>query len=94
MFDKIIKKFRKNNCKVCIVSDRNPDFSDVVEAHLGDKVDDFYFTDGEAKMVFMMNRGIKVDIWIDDCPMNIVYNKTPEADEGDGPFSTTTEDGK
>ena len=31
-----------------------------------------YCTSREAKLVYMMNQGISPDVWIDDCPVNIV----------------------
>ena len=89
MWDKIIKKMRKAGCTVCIVSDRGNDASDMVKAHLEDRVDAFYFTDGEAKKPWMLNKGLKTDIWIDDCPENILYDKDKSEDgTGDGPYET------
>ncbi len=39
-----------------------------------------YYTDGVAKRKYMEGRGIKIDVWIDDCPDLIVSESewTPE----------------
>lgn len=71
---KILKAFELTGYRVIIVTYRKPtmcpeDLDFLVK--LGYKV---YFTGQVSKRQFMLARGIKVDIWVDDNPESIIFD--------------------
>lgn len=74
---KILKAFELTGYRVIIVTYRKPDccpedLDFLVKA--GYKV---YFTGQVSKRQFMLARGIKVDIWVDDTPESIIFDYSP-----------------
>lgn len=49
-----------------------PGEADEVKTALEGKVDGIYFTNRNQKRTFMFDRGIRIDVWIDDMPDFIV----------------------
>jgi hypothetical protein len=55
---------------------RTPDEGRDVREALQNKVDGIFFTSRKAKQPFMFERGISIDVWLDDIPY-FVNNHAP-----------------
>lgn len=74
-WDVFIKLFRSRGHKVYIVSWRcNGYEAEPVKVALDAKVDAMYFTGRKAKQKFMFDQGMRIDVWIDDMPMAIMFD--------------------
>lgn len=75
-----IRALKNDGCRVFIVSSRScectPD--EKCENHCymaGETGCSVILTSGSAKKWFVEQRGIRVDIWVDDCPESILQGK-------------------
>lgn len=66
-----ISQARRNGHQVYIVTMRHPD--EAVRLPSDTQVDGIYYTGRQAKLRFVEERGLKIDIWIDDRPDFILY---------------------
>lgn len=75
-----IRALKNDGCRVFIVSSRSCECTEheKCENHCymaGETGCSVILTNGSAKKWFMEQRGIKVDIWVDDCPESIGNGK-------------------
>jgi len=81
MWADIVKIFKTCGCKVYIVTYRDTvswDNKDIYEFSGMCEIDQVIFTACKAKKPYCLNKGIIIDIWIDDNPLAIVASLTPE----------------
>lgn len=52
----------------CVTSREEKFGGQEVKDAMGSLVDAIYFTNGEMKEKYMLQQGIYVNVWIDDCP--------------------------
>lgn len=72
LWDHFILCARKRRHKVYLVTWRFDVECDIVFHDLADKVDGIYPTGRKAKEKFMYDKGIRIDVWIDDNPSAIL----------------------
>jgi hypothetical protein len=75
LWDGFIRAARKSMHEVHLVTMRH----ESEPVRIGEAVDRVHYTDRKAKMAFMANKGINVQIWIDDQPRFILLSATPRA---------------
>ncbi len=78
LWNQMIAAFRIHGHKVYLVTARYPDEVDnyVLNALLYGRTDGIYYTSRKAKKQYMLDRGIEIDVWIDDKPKYILEDKT------------------
>lgn len=59
---------------VYMVTARSPDHLEEPKMHFGDIVKEIIATSHKAKLPFCQNRGLRIDIFIDDSPWNVYLN--------------------
>lgn len=62
-----LAKIRKHTV-YCVTSREEKFGGQEVKDSMGSLVDAIYFTNGEMKEKYMLQQGIYVNVWIDDCP--------------------------
>lgn len=74
-WDVFIMMFRSRGHKVFLVTCRDADnykkVKEVIVA-LNNKTDGIFFTSDKAKDLFMIQKDILIDVWIDDTPLHIL----------------------
>lgn len=75
-WEKVIERFTQAGHEVMIVTFRDPGIPIEMSPGAGDGVPPIpvYYTSYCAKREFMRQRGIEIDIWIDDSPETIITN--------------------
>jgi hypothetical protein len=70
IWDNFITLLKQGGHNVYVVTMRydKPIEADEVKDALASKVDGIYFTGRKAKSKFMFERGISIDVWVDDMP--------------------------
>lgn len=77
-WDSFIQLMKQRGHYVYIVTWRDADEArEVFEEMLGSDIDGIYATDRKAKAKFMFDRGICIDVWIDDNPFAILNSMVP-----------------
>ncbi len=76
-WNQFIASFTLHGHEIYVVTARSDTYGYVEEskevlAALQDRVKAVYFTSGVSKRKFMQNKGINIDVWIDDMPEMIV----------------------
>lgn len=74
-WNNFIAYFRSQGHKIFLVTSRHPKHSDEVLNDLCGLVDGIYFTSHEPKDRFMKSHGIQIDVWIDDNPNVICWDR-------------------
>ncbi len=76
-WNQFIALFRLKGHKVYIVTARFSNEIDnyIINSLLSGRTDGIYYTDKKAKADYMRNKGIIIDIWIDDSPKYILEDK-------------------
>lgn len=64
----IIDRFIQSEHNVYVVTMRTPEEGREVRELLQNRVQGIFFTSRKAKQPYMFERGISVDVWVDDCP--------------------------
>lgn len=64
----IIDRFAQGGHNVYVVTMRTPEEGFPVREALHKRVDGIFFTSRKAKQPHMFERGISIDIWVDDVP--------------------------
>lgn len=73
----ILKAFELTGYRVIIVTYRQPHAYPEDLQFLIDKGYKVYFTSQVAKRLYMREKGIEVDIWVDDTPESILFDYSP-----------------
>jgi len=79
MWKEFILMARKRGHNVYCVTSRDGTYDSEVQIDLEGIVEDIYFTNGKQKEKFMLDIGICVQVWIDDCPLSIVNKEMKES---------------
>ena len=74
MWNRVIKLMRQGGHKVYIVTWRSESESTEVYLKLGDLVDGIYPTNRVAKLHYMFQQGVDINIWVDDNSASILYS--------------------
>mgnify|MGYP001565116076 CR=1 FL=1 len=77
LWNQMMATFRIHGHKVYLVTARYPDEVDnyILNALLSGRTDGIYYTSKKAKKQYMLDRGIEIDVWIDDKPKYILEDK-------------------
>jgi hypothetical protein len=68
-WNEVIDTFQAGGHNVYVVTMRNSEGeSKPVKEALANRVEGIFFTNRKAKQTFMFDRGISIDVWIDDTP--------------------------
>lgn len=67
-WNKVIDTFQQSGHNVYVVTMRNKEESKPVTEALASRVQGIFFTNRKAKAKFMFDRGISIDVWLDDMP--------------------------
>lgn len=75
LWNTFITKAKANGHSVIIATFRYP--QEPIYDSVREKVDKVFYTSRQGKMKFINDRGLYVDIWIDDAPHTILRDMTP-----------------
>lgn len=84
LWDAVIKAFRMRGHKVFVITMRYESQGAYVKEDLQGKVDKIYFTGHKAKQKFILEKGINIDVWIDDMPFFIYMDAKDNDPNHDG----------
>jgi hypothetical protein len=73
-WDQFIDNAKASGHRVICTTMRYEDEGDEVKEYLESRVEAIYFTSRSAKKPWLLQRGIKPDIWIDDMPEWLVQD--------------------
>ena len=74
LFDCIIEKATSLGYKVILVTMRYPEEVDDGLFAVMDKVEETYFTSRQAKLPFLVLKGVHPDLWVDDNPIWLLHD--------------------
>jgi hypothetical protein len=80
-WNEFIELMQRQGHNVYCVTMRAESEGRAVRQALAGKVDGFFFTDRKAKQPYMFERGININIWIDDQPSFVVVDALPREQE-------------
>jgi hypothetical protein len=69
-----IDVMQQHGHNIYVVTMRHENAGRLVKEALANKVEGIFFTNCQAKKDFMVERGIHIDVWIDDQPYFILHN--------------------
>lgn len=73
-----IDRFQQSGHNVYVVTMRHKQEGREVEEALAKRVDGIFFTGRKGKQKFMFDRGISIDVWIDDMPIWVTQDAAPD----------------
>ena len=75
-WDKVINLLIKANHNVFCITKRYEDISDDIKSSLNIPI--IFVPKGKSKSLEAMERGLKIDVWIDDKPLSIINRQIPK----------------
>lgn len=74
LWDLFVKSAEERGHEVIIVTMRYPEEGVLIKNYITDKTPDVIYTSRQAKEPYCLDRGVNIDIWIDDKPHWILFN--------------------